>query len=61
MFIFNRQGHSFTYLDTTQFHEYFVADLSGKQAAFLAQSHVFDAGNIFKALITTPAWRSKRT
>ena len=59
--IFNRQGHGFTYLDTTQFHEYFAADLSEKQAAFMARLHVLDAGDIFKAVITTLAWRSKPT
>jgi hypothetical protein len=52
--IFNRQGHGFTYLDTTQFHD-FATDLSGKQAAFMARSHALDAGSIFKAVITTPA------
>ena len=56
--IFSRQGYGFTYLDTTQIHEYFAADLSGKQAAFMARSYVLDAGDIFKA-ITTPGWRSK--
>jgi hypothetical protein len=58
--IFNRQGHGFTYLDTTQFHD-FATDLSGKQAAFMARSHELDAGDIFKAVITTPPWRSQRS
>jgi hypothetical protein len=31
------------------------ADLSGKQAAFIARSHALDAGSIFKAVITAPA------
>ena len=49
----------FTYLDPTQFHEYFAADLSVEQAAFLARSQVPNAADNFKAVITTPAWRSK--
>jgi pimeloyl-ACP methyl ester carboxylesterase len=49
----------FTYLDPTQFHEYFAADLSSEQAAFMAQSQVLNAADNFKAVITTPAWRSK--
>jgi pimeloyl-ACP methyl ester carboxylesterase len=49
----------FTYLDTEQFHEYFAADLSAEQAAFMARSQVFNLGDNFKAVITTPAWRSK--
>jgi pimeloyl-ACP methyl ester carboxylesterase len=49
----------FTYLDPAQFHEYFAADLSAEQAAFMARSQVFNLGDNFKAVITTPAWRSK--
>src|SRR6201995_5036926 len=49
----------FTYLDPTQFHEYFAADLSVEQAAFMARSQVLNAADNFKAVITTPAWRSK--
>lgn len=49
----------FTYLDPAQFHEYFAADLSVDQAAFLARSQVFNFADNFKAVITTPAWRSK--
>jgi len=49
----------FTYLDPTQFHEYFAADLSAEQAAFMARSQVLNAADNFKAAITTPAWRSK--
>jgi pimeloyl-ACP methyl ester carboxylesterase len=52
-------GRRFTYLDPTRFHEYFVADLSAEQAAFMARSQVLNAADNFKALITTPAWRSK--
>src|ERR1700726_1985828 len=49
----------FTYLDPAQFHEYFAADLPVEQAAFMAQSQVPNAADNFKAVITTPAWRSK--
>src|ERR1700683_4946342 len=49
----------FTYLDPAQFHEYFAADLSTEQAAFMARSQVLNAADNFKAVITTPAWRSK--
>jgi Predicted hydrolases or acyltransferases (alpha/beta hydrolase superfamily) len=49
----------FTYLDPTQFHEYFAADLSVEQAAFMARSQVFNYAENFNAVITTPAWRSK--
>src|SRR5580698_9822369 len=48
----------FTYLDPAQFHEYFAADLSAEQAAFMARSQVFNLADNFKAVITTPAWRS---
>jgi pimeloyl-ACP methyl ester carboxylesterase len=49
----------FTYLDPTQFHEYFAADLSTEQAAFMARSQVLNKAENFKAVITTPAWRSR--
>ena len=49
----------FTYLDPAQFHEYFAADLSAEQAAFMARSQVLNAADNFKAVITTPAWKSK--
>jgi pimeloyl-ACP methyl ester carboxylesterase len=49
----------FTYLDPAQFHEYFAADLSAEQAAFMARSQVLNLAANFKAVITTPAWRSK--
>jgi pimeloyl-ACP methyl ester carboxylesterase len=54
-----KTADGFTYLDPTQFHEYFAADLSAEQAAFMAQSQVFNAAANFKAVITTPAWREK--
>jgi pimeloyl-ACP methyl ester carboxylesterase len=49
----------FTYLDHVQFHEYFAADLSAAQAAFMARSQVLNAADNFRAAISTPAWRSK--
>jgi pimeloyl-ACP methyl ester carboxylesterase len=54
-----KTADGFTYLDLAQFHEYFAADLPSEQAAFMARSQVFNAANNFKAVITTPAWRSK--
>ncbi|HUL16901.1 MAG TPA: alpha/beta hydrolase [Terriglobales bacterium] len=49
----------FTYLDPAQFHEYFAADLSPSQAAFMARSQVFNFAANFSATITKPAWRTK--
>jgi pimeloyl-ACP methyl ester carboxylesterase len=49
----------FTYLDPEQSHEYFAADLSAEQAAFMARSQVQNKAENFKAVITTAAWRSK--
>jgi pimeloyl-ACP methyl ester carboxylesterase len=46
-------------LTPAQFHEYFAADLPVEQAAFMARSQVLNAADNFKAVITTPAWRSK--
>jgi pimeloyl-ACP methyl ester carboxylesterase len=54
-----KTADGFTYLDPAQFHEYFAADLSSEQAAFMARSQVLNAADNFKAVITTPAWRSK--
>lgn len=49
----------FTYLDPAQFREYFAADLPADQAEFMARSQVLNAAENFKAVITTPAWKSK--
>jgi pimeloyl-ACP methyl ester carboxylesterase len=49
----------FTYLDPAQFHEYFAADLSAEQAAFMARSQVPNFADNFKAVITTAAWKRK--
>src|SRR6201987_4463830 len=48
-----------TYLDPAQFYEYFAADLSAEQAAFMARSQVLNFADNFKAVITVAAWRSK--
>lgn len=57
--VIKKTADSFTYLDPAQFHQYFAADLSADQAAFMARSQVFNAADNFKAVISTPAWRSK--
>jgi pimeloyl-ACP methyl ester carboxylesterase len=54
-----KTADGFTYLEPTQFHEYFAADLSAEQATFMARSQVFNFADNFKAVITTAAWRSK--
>jgi pimeloyl-ACP methyl ester carboxylesterase len=54
-----KTADGFTYLDPAQFHEFFAADLTVEQAAFMARSQVLNAADNFKAVITTPAWRSK--
>ena len=51
----------FTYIDPAQFREFFAADLSAEQAAFMARSQVYNAAGNFKAVITAAAWRSKPT
>jgi pimeloyl-ACP methyl ester carboxylesterase len=54
-----KTADGFTYLDPAQFHEYFAADLSAEQAAFMARSQVLNAADNFRAVITTAAWRTK--
>ena len=54
-----KTADGFTYLDPAQFHEYFAADISAEQAAFMARSQVLNKAENFKAVITTAAWRSK--
>jgi pimeloyl-ACP methyl ester carboxylesterase len=56
-----KTADGFTYLDPAQFHEYFAADLSAEQAAFMARSQVPNFADNFKAVITTAAWKSKPT
>ena len=57
--VIKKTADGFTYLDPAQFHEYFAADVSADQAAFMARSQVPNAADNFKAVITTPAWREK--
>jgi pimeloyl-ACP methyl ester carboxylesterase len=54
-----KTADGFTYLDPAHFHEYFAADLPAQQAEFMAHSQVLNFADNFKAVITTPAWRSK--
>jgi pimeloyl-ACP methyl ester carboxylesterase len=54
-----KTADEYTYLDPAQFHEYFAADLPNDEADFMGRSQVLNAADNFKALITTPAWRSK--
>jgi pimeloyl-ACP methyl ester carboxylesterase len=54
-----KTADGFTYLDPAQFHEYFAADLSAEQAAFMARSQVLNFADNFKAPIHAAAWRSK--
>src|ERR1700732_2652962 len=56
-----KTADGFTYIDPAQFHEYFAADLSAEQAAFMARSQVPNFADNFKAVITTAAWKSKPT
>jgi len=49
----------FPYHAPAHFHEYFAADVSAEQAAFMARSQVLNLAGNFKAVITTAAWRSK--
>jgi pimeloyl-ACP methyl ester carboxylesterase len=49
----------FTYIDPSQFHEYFAADVSDERAAFMARSQVLNFADNFSATITTAAWRNK--
>lgn len=54
-----RTADGFTYLDPDQFREYFAADLTAEQAALMARSQVLNRADNFRAVISTPAWRSK--
>src|ERR1700723_4109247 len=54
-----KTSDGFTYIDPTQFHELFAADLPNDRAAFMAGSQVFNFADNFSATITTAAWRTK--
>ena len=49
----------FTYIDPTQFHELFAADLPAGQSEFMARAQVFNFADNFSATITTAAWRTR--
>ena len=54
-----KTSDGFTYIDPSQFHALFAADLSAEQAAFMARSQVFNFFGNFSANITTAAWRTR--
>ncbi len=54
-----KTSDGFTYIDPTQFHELFAADLPADRAAFMARSQVLNFADNFSATITTAAWRTK--
>src|SRR5580698_6330606 len=54
-----KTADGFTYIDPAQFHEFFAADLTTEQAAFMSRSQVMNRAENFKGIITRPAWRSK--
>src|ERR1700727_3171786 len=49
----------FTYIDPTQFHALFAADLPNDQAAFMARSQELNFADNFSATITAAAWKTK--
>ena len=49
-----KTADGFTYLDPAQFHEYFAADLSVEQAAFMARSQVLNFASNFSATSLRP-------
>src|SRR5947199_8053530 len=56
-----KTADGFTYLDPAQFHEYFAADLSGEQAAFMARSQGLNFVGSFKAANITDSRRMKHS
>ena len=54
-----KTADGFTYIGPAQFHEYFAADVSAEQAAFMARSQVLNFADNFSAPITAAAWRDK--
>jgi pimeloyl-ACP methyl ester carboxylesterase len=57
--VMKKTADGFTYLDPAQFHEYFAADVPAERAAFMARSQVLNKADNFRAVITSPAWKSK--
>jgi pimeloyl-ACP methyl ester carboxylesterase len=54
-----KTSDGFTYIDPTQFHELFAADLRADRAALMARSQVLNFADNFSATTTTAAWRTK--
>jgi pimeloyl-ACP methyl ester carboxylesterase len=54
-----KTSDGFTYIDPTQFHKLFAADLPADRAALMARSQVLNFADNFSATITTAAWRTK--
>src|SRR3984885_1206586 len=54
-----KTSDGFTFIDPTQFHELFAADLPADRAALMARSQVLNFADNFSATITTAAWRTK--
>jgi len=54
-----KTSDGFTFIDPTQFHALFAADVPAEQAAFMARSQVFNFADNFSAIITAAAWRTK--
>jgi len=54
-----KTSDGFTYIDPTQFHGLFAADLPADRAALMARSQVLNFADNFSATITTAAWRTK--
>jgi pimeloyl-ACP methyl ester carboxylesterase len=53
--------HGFIWYDKARYHSGFCADLTDKQAAFLADSQIPVSASVFQATIAVPAWKSKKT
>lgn len=51
----------YLYLDPSVFHADFAADLPKAEAAFVAQSQVFAAKEVFGTKVGEPAWRTKKS
>lgn len=51
----------YLYLDPQQFHSDFAADLPKADADFLANSQVFASKEVATAVVTNPAWKSKKS
>ena len=54
-----KTSDGFSYIEPTQFHELFAADLPADRAALMARSQVLNFADNFSTTITTAAWRTK--